>query len=79
MGKMETDIARDDIAHAFILEDADFDDDGAEAASHLAEGRPIYFTARTTPNGLIVRQSPDGRRDMMAMDPEGSLRVVGPA
>ena len=79
MGKIDPELTKVQAAHAFMLDDADFDDDGAEAASHLAAGRPIYFTEPSTPKGLVVRQNPDGRRDLMRLDPDGSLQVVRPA
>ncbi len=79
VGKLDLDPAREAAAHAFMLDDADFDDDGAEAASHLAAGRPIYFTEPSTPKGLVVRQNPDGRRDLMRLAPDGYLQVVRPA
>jgi hypothetical protein len=77
MGKMDIDLAAEEAAHAFMMEDADFDDDGSEAARHLAEGRPIYFVECDTPKGLVVRQSPDGSRDLVRLDADRSIQVVG--
>lgn len=79
MGKMETDLAKLEAAHAFMLEDEDFEDDGAEAKRHLAAGRAIYYTEPNTPKGLVVRERPDGRKDLIQVDPDGAYRVVGPA
>jgi hypothetical protein len=79
LGKIDPDQARLDAAHAFMLEDDDFEDDGAEARRHLAAGRPIYYVEPGTPKGLVVRESPDGRKDLVQVDPDGSYRVIGPA
>lgn len=78
MGKIDPTLAQIEAAHAFRLEDADFADDGAEAAGHLAEGRAIYFRDGSTPAGKVVRQGPDGRRELVEVAPDGSFRVIGP-
>jgi hypothetical protein len=79
MGEMDIDLAAEEAAHAFMMEDADFEDDGAEARNTLAMGRPIYYTEPGTPSGLVVRESPDGRKDLLRVEPDGSFHVVGPA
>ena len=49
-------------------------DDGEAARSHLLAGRPVYYVEENTPKGLIVREHPDGRRDLVRMDPLGELQ-----
>lgn len=51
-------------------------DDESAAAAHLAAGRPIYYRERDTPNGLVVRESADGRRDLIRVDAGGAERIV---
>ncbi len=77
MGKIDPELTKVQAAHAFMLEDEDFADDGAEARKTLAEGRPIYYTEASTPPGLVVRESPDGQRDLLRVDADGSFHVVG--
>ena len=79
MGKIDPKLNRIDAAHAFMMEDEDFADDDAEARNTLAAGRPIYYTEPSTPSGLVVRESPDGQRTLLCVDPDGSFHVVGPA
>lgn len=79
MGKIDPNLSRIDAAHAFMMEDDDFADDGAEARNTLAAGRPIYYTEPSTPPGLVVRESPGGQKDLLRVDPDGSFHVVGPA
>jgi hypothetical protein len=79
MGKMEIDLAREEAAHAFMLEDADFADDDSEARNTLARGLPIYYTEPSTPRGLVIRESPDGRKDLLRVAPDGSFHVLDPA
>ncbi|MCB8877459.1 hypothetical protein [Acidisoma silvae] len=50
-------------------------DDGRAAKEHLAAGFPIYFREGDTPKGLIVKQYPDGRREMVSFH-QGVERVV---
>ena len=77
MGKMDIDPIDEDGAHAFMMEDEDFADDGAVARDTLASGRPIYYTEPWTPPGLVVRESPDGRKYLLRVDGEGAIHVVG--
>lgn len=35
------------------------------AASHLNEGRPIYYSEPDTPDGLIIKEYPDGIRRLI--------------
>jgi hypothetical protein len=46
-------------------------DDGDAARSHLAAGRPIYYTEDDTPAGLLIKKHPDGRRELVKFDEEG--------
>jgi len=79
LGKIDPHQARLDAADAFMLEDEDFDDDGAEARRRLAAGLPIYYVEPDTPKGLVVRESPDGQKDLIQVDPDGAYRVIGKA
>ncbi|MCF8482189.1 MAG: hypothetical protein K9H25_17330 [Rhodospirillum sp.] len=44
-------------------------DDGAAAQEHLDAGFPIYYAEEGTPEGLLIKEHPDGRREL--------VRVVG--
>jgi len=46
-------------------------DEGAEAARHLAAGHPIYFCESDTPENLVIKQYPDGRRELVTFDLDG--------
>jgi hypothetical protein len=61
-----------------MLEDEDFAYDDSEARRHLAAGRPIYYTEASTPHGHVVRESLDGRKDLIKVEGDGSFTVVGP-
>lgn len=56
---------------AAILEDAALNDDGAAARSHLEAGSPIYYSEADTPAGAIIKEYPDGRRELIRVDVEG--------
>lgn len=40
-------------------------DDGSEAHSHLAAGRPIYYAKPDTPRDRVIKEYPDGRRQLV--------------
>ena len=50
-------------------------DDGAAAKSHLAAGRPITYVDDEYPDEL-VRKWPDGRREFIDVDADGTVHVV---
>ena len=79
MGRMDNDLARQNAAHEFMLEDADFADDGSEALRHLAAGRPIFYVEPETPGDMVIRECPDGSKDYVQADGHGGYRVIGPA
>lgn len=37
----------------------------APAREHLAAGRPIYYGEHDTPSGLLIKEYPDGRRELV--------------
>ncbi|MGT2457805.1 hypothetical protein ACU4GI_33425 [Cupriavidus basilensis] len=49
-------------------------DDGAVAKAHLAAGRAIHISDPRYP-GRVIRQHPDGRRELMTLDTDGNLIV----
>lgn len=53
------------------FEDELMEDDGAAARAHLEAGRAIYYIEPTTPDGLIVREHPGGRRELVRADRRG--------
>ena len=57
------------------LEQALAQDDGHAAQSHLAAGRPVHYCDDCYPDA-IVREWPDGRRELVAVDGDGQVRVV---
>lgn len=40
-------------------------DDGAAAKEHLAAGFPIYYGEADTPEDAIIKEYPDGRRELV--------------
>jgi len=40
-------------------------ENGRAAQSHLAAGRPIYYSKAQTPAGLLIKKHPDGRRQLV--------------
>ena len=40
---------------------------GTAAREHLAAGRWIYYRERDTPRGLLVKEYPDGRRELVRL------------
>jgi hypothetical protein len=50
-------------------------DDGAEAARRLAAGNPIYFCESDTPDHLVIKEYPDGRRELVSFDLDGEKVV----
>lgn len=78
MGRMDADFARQEAAHAFMMEDEDFADDDSEARRHLAAGRPIFYMEPETATGLVIREGPDGAKDYVMLDEQGGYKVVGP-
>lgn len=56
---------------AAILEDAGLHDDGAAARSHLEAGFPIYYSETDTPADAIIKEYPDGRRELVRVDADG--------
>jgi len=58
-----------------IIEAASREDDGEAARAHLAAGRAIYYGEHDTPAGLVVKEYPDGRRELVRFDHLGEHRV----
>lgn len=43
----------------------------APAREHLAAGRPIYYGEDDTPAGLLIKEYPDGRRELVRYHRDG--------
>ena len=63
-----TDIARE-IERGILL------DDGRAAKAHLAAGRAIYYEEQRFP-GQTIREYPDGRRQLVAIDQNSVVTVL---
>jgi len=50
-------------------------DDGRAASAHLAAGRAIYYGDPRYP-GQIVREFPDGRRQLVTIDQQNVVTVL---
>ena len=62
--------------------EADFEreimaDDGSEADAILASGQPIHIAYEDTPDGYVVRVHPDGREELVYVDPEALAKTLG--
>lgn len=58
------------------LERAMQDDRGSAAAEHLAAGFPIYYSNANTPAGALIKEYPDGRRELVRFDRHGEHRIA---
>lgn len=58
-----------------VFEHAAQFDDGAAAAGHLVAGRAIYYSETDTPDGVIIKHHPDGRRELVRFDGADELVV----
>jgi hypothetical protein len=54
-----------------VIEAASRNDDGAAAREHLAAGFPIYYSEDDTPAGAVIKEYPDGRRELVRFDRDG--------
>ena len=43
-------------------------DQGSAAKAMLAAGHPIYHVEQDTPNDLLIKEYPDGRRELVRCD-----------
>ncbi|MBS9435037.1 hypothetical protein [Photorhabdus hainanensis] len=41
-------------------------DDGSEARAHLNAGEPIYYAEFDTPAGMVIKEYPGGRRELVS-------------
>lgn len=58
-----------------ILEKTLANDDGAAVKQHLAAGRAVTYRDPGYPGG-IIREWPDGRRELIDVDQSGNVMVL---
>lgn len=64
-----TDLSRNAGDDLIALFDAGLEHDRGNAArAHLEAGRPIHYVEETTPDGHVIREHPDGRRELLRVD-----------
>ncbi|WP_296716547.1 hypothetical protein [Tistrella sp.] len=51
-------------------------EDSSEAAGHLAAGRPIYYRTSDLPPRQVIKQYPDGRRELVSFE-TGRETLIG--
>lgn len=51
-----------------VFEHAAQFDDGAAAAGHLAAGRAIFYREAGTPAGTVIKEYPNGHRELVRFD-----------
>lgn len=70
----EAQIAAESLTALF---EADLEHDCGDAArSILRAGRPIHYVDKTTPEGHVIREHPDGNRELLRVDADGSTHVL---
>lgn len=50
-------------------------DAGEEARANLLSGVPIYYAERNTPEGCVIKEYPDGRKELVSFM-TGTEKVV---
>lgn len=63
--------------HAIEFAMEHMEDDGQAAKAHLAAGRPITYCDDLYPDTMI-RKWPDGRRELIEVDDQGNITIIGP-
>lgn len=59
------------------LFDANLEHDRGDAAqAHLQAGRPIHYVEETTPDGHVICEHPNGSRELLRVDIDGSTHVI---
>ena len=53
------------------IEMASRDDDDGVAREHLSAGFPIYYSDAATPAGLVVKEYPNGDKELVRFDLAG--------
>ncbi|WP_337180299.1 hypothetical protein [Sphingopyxis granuli] len=59
-----------------MIEAALIHHDGAAAREHLAAGFPIYYSEVDTPADVVIKEFPDGHRELVRFDHDGEHRVA---
>lgn len=58
-------IGREDPSLQLFHDIEQADRDSSAARAHLAAGREVYYVEEDTPPGLLIKEHPDGRRDLV--------------
>jgi hypothetical protein len=73
----KSDLSRNADDSLAALFEADIEHDRGEAAqSHLQAGRPIHYVEETTPEGHVIREHPNGDRELLQIDADGVTNFV---
>ena len=51
-------------------------EDETAAREHLAAGFPIYYSDARTPEGTLIKEYPDGHRELVRFDQDGEHDVA---
>jgi len=67
------------LAELFNMLDSGIDKHAGDAArQHLAEGRPVYYSEHDTPKGRLIREWPNGTRELVDVDIKtGVIKPIG--
>jgi hypothetical protein len=65
----------DDRAQDVLITRALRHDDGSAAQEHLRSGRPIYYCEDDVDEDGIVREWPDGTREIVDIDDQGHIAL----
>jgi hypothetical protein len=71
-------LSKDGEISLISLFEADLAHDRGEAALlHLQAERPIHYVEESTPDGHVIRERPNGDRELLRVDDDGSTHVIG--
>jgi hypothetical protein len=57
------------------IEAALWEEDDTAAREHLAAGFPIYYSEPDTPTDVVIKECPDGHRELVRFDHNGEHLV----
>lgn len=70
-------ISKNDDDGLIALFDAGLEQDCGDAArAHLQAGRPVHYVEQGTPEGHVIRANPNGSRELLRVDVDGSTHVI---